>query len=123
LKGVLKINSDNQNSAWQIEGVRSRLDATSVPVQDDSREQQMVALFNLTVPPDRGRSDIDAYLKLAELEELRRNRIGKDHGRLRCDASQTRPPKQASLPSDPGICLSKLDKNQDMAAASDTPTA
>lgn len=40
-----------------------------VPVQDDSREQQMVALFNLTVPADRARSDVDARLKLAELEE------------------------------------------------------
>lgn len=35
-----------------------------MPVQDDSREQQMVALFNLTVPPARGRSDVDAYLRL-----------------------------------------------------------
>jgi hypothetical protein len=41
--------------------------ATHVPVQDDSREQQAVALFNLTVAADRGRSDVDAYLKLAEL--------------------------------------------------------
>ncbi len=40
-----------------------------MPVQDDSREQQMVALFNLTVPRDRGRSDVDAYLKLAERDE------------------------------------------------------
>lgn len=39
-----------------------------MPVQDDSREQQMVALFNLTVPADRGRSDVDAHLKLVELD-------------------------------------------------------
>lgn len=32
-------------------------------VQDDARELQMVALFNLVVPEDRGRSDIDAYLE------------------------------------------------------------
>jgi len=29
--------------------------AHHMPVQDDSREQQMVALFNLTVARDRGR--------------------------------------------------------------------
>jgi len=33
-------------------------------VQDDDREREMVALFNLTVPGDRGRADIDAYLEL-----------------------------------------------------------
>lgn len=38
-------------------------------MQDDAREQQMVALFNLTVPADRGRSDVDAHLNLAELHE------------------------------------------------------
>ena len=32
--------------------------------QDDERERQMVSLFNLTVPADRGRADIDAYLDL-----------------------------------------------------------
>ncbi|BDE15402.1 hypothetical protein Mkiyose1665_33230 [Mycobacterium kiyosense] len=35
-----------------------------VPAQDDARENQMVWMFNLSVPPDRGRSDIDAYLDL-----------------------------------------------------------
>lgn len=35
-----------------------------VPAQDDVRENQMVDLFNLMVPPNRGRSDIDAYLDL-----------------------------------------------------------
>jgi len=33
-------------------------------VQDDVRESQMVQLFNLTVPGDRGRSDIDAHLNI-----------------------------------------------------------
>lgn len=33
-----------------------------MPVQDDVREQQMVNLFNLTVPEDRSRADIDAHL-------------------------------------------------------------
>ncbi len=33
-----------------------------MPVQDDAREQHMVALFNLTVPPDRSRGDTDAQL-------------------------------------------------------------
>jgi hypothetical protein len=35
-----------------------------VPVQDDARERQMIQLFNLTVPEDRGRSDIDAHLTI-----------------------------------------------------------
>jgi len=33
-------------------------------VQDDARENQMVQLFNLTVPEDRSRGDMDAYLHL-----------------------------------------------------------
>jgi len=40
-----------------------------MPVQDDAREQQMVLLFNLSVPEDRQRADIDARLELQELEE------------------------------------------------------
>ncbi|MBS5401135.1 hypothetical protein ESN35_06075 [Bifidobacterium pullorum subsp. gallinarum] len=39
-----------------------------MPVQDDSRENQMIDKFNLTVPPDRGRSDIDAHLKIDGLD-------------------------------------------------------
>lgn len=35
-----------------------------MPVQDDVRENQMVAMFNLTTPPERKRSDIDAHLPL-----------------------------------------------------------
>ncbi|MDR0847512.1 MAG: hypothetical protein LBN10_00480 [Propionibacteriaceae bacterium] len=35
-----------------------------MPVQDDARENQMVQLFNLTVPDNRGRGDIDAYLQI-----------------------------------------------------------
>ncbi len=35
-----------------------------MPVQDDARESQMVQLFNLTVPEDRRRSDIDAHLSV-----------------------------------------------------------
>ena len=35
-----------------------------MPVQDDVRESQMVQLFNLTVPDDRSRADIDAHLNL-----------------------------------------------------------
>ena len=35
-----------------------------MPVQDDVRENQMVQLFNLTVPDDRGRGDIDAHLNI-----------------------------------------------------------
>lgn len=57
-------------AAGQLDGWHRVAQARSVPVQDDSREQQMVALFNLTVPADRGRSDVDAYLKLPELEAL-----------------------------------------------------
>lgn len=40
-----------------------------MPVQDDSREQQMTALFNLVVPPERARADVDAHLKLPELDD------------------------------------------------------
>jgi len=40
-----------------------------MPVQDDAREQQMVLLFNLVVPEDRKRADIDALLELEELEQ------------------------------------------------------
>jgi len=39
-----------------------------MPVQDDAREQQMVDLFNLSVPEDRRRDDIDADLELEELD-------------------------------------------------------
>lgn len=35
-----------------------------MPVQDDARETQMVQLFNLSVPEDRVRSDIDAHLNV-----------------------------------------------------------
>lgn len=35
-----------------------------MPVQDDARENQMIAMFNLTTPPDRKRSDIDAHLSI-----------------------------------------------------------
>jgi hypothetical protein len=35
-----------------------------MPVQDDERENQMIALFNLIVPENRGRSDIDARLDI-----------------------------------------------------------
>lgn len=35
-----------------------------MPVQDDERENSMIQLFNLTVPEDRRRSDIDAHLML-----------------------------------------------------------
>ncbi|MGC4152416.1 MAG: hypothetical protein QM628_04975 [Propionicimonas sp.] len=35
-----------------------------MPVQDDARENQMVQLFNLSVPEGRGRGDIDAYLNI-----------------------------------------------------------
>jgi hypothetical protein len=35
-----------------------------MPVQDDARENQMVWMFNLSVPPDRGRSDVDAFLEM-----------------------------------------------------------
>ena len=33
-----------------------------MPVQDDERENSMIQLFNLTVPADRRRADIDAHL-------------------------------------------------------------
>lgn len=56
--------------AWQLDAPTGHSESDGVPAQDDSREQQMVSLFNLTVPADRGRSDVDAYLKLAELAEL-----------------------------------------------------
>jgi len=39
-----------------------------MPVQDDAREQQMVDLFNLSVPEDRRRDDIDANLDLEEVD-------------------------------------------------------
>ena len=35
-----------------------------MPVQDDQRETQLVHLFNLTVPDNRRRDEIDAYLEL-----------------------------------------------------------
>ena len=35
-----------------------------MPVQDDARESQMIQLFNLTVPEERRRSDIDAHLNI-----------------------------------------------------------
>lgn len=35
-----------------------------MPAQDDKREHEMILLFNLQVPPDRKRADIDAHLKL-----------------------------------------------------------
>lgn len=35
-----------------------------MPVQDDAREIELMRLFNLTVPEDRSRADIDAYLHL-----------------------------------------------------------
>lgn len=40
-----------------------------MPVQDDAREQQMTLLFNLSVPDNRQRADIDARLELEELKE------------------------------------------------------
>lgn len=42
----------------------SRATMSIMPVQDDARESQMVQLFNLTVPDDRRRSDIDAHLNV-----------------------------------------------------------
>lgn len=39
-----------------------------MPAQDDARERQMIDRFNLMVPEDRGRSDIDAYLSIAGLD-------------------------------------------------------
>lgn len=35
-----------------------------MPVQDDVRENEMIQRFNLTVPDDRKRSDIDAHLAM-----------------------------------------------------------
>ncbi|MGO3649985.1 hypothetical protein [Agrococcus casei] len=35
-----------------------------MPVQDDAREREMTQLFNLTVPENRGRSDVDAQLSI-----------------------------------------------------------
>lgn len=40
-----------------------------MPAQDDARERQMIDRFNLVVPDDRGRSDIDAYLQMPEIDE------------------------------------------------------
>lgn len=40
-----------------------------MPVQDDERERQMVDLFNLTVPKERRRADVDALLELDERAE------------------------------------------------------
>ncbi|MBM6980869.1 MAG: hypothetical protein I3I97_01250 [Bifidobacterium thermophilum] len=39
-----------------------------MPIQDDSREIQMIDRFNLVVPPDRRRGDIDAHLKINGLD-------------------------------------------------------
>lgn len=39
-----------------------------MPAQDDQREREMILLFNLFVPADRMRSDVDAYLKLDEVD-------------------------------------------------------
>ena len=44
-------------------------DAWDMPVQDDARENQMVDLFNLSVPVERKRADVDALLELEELAE------------------------------------------------------
>jgi hypothetical protein len=44
-------------------------EAEDMPIQDDERERQMVMLFNLTVPEDRGRSDVDAYLELDDASD------------------------------------------------------
>lgn len=38
-----------------------------MPIQDDSREKQMIDRFNLEVPENRRRADIDAYLQLGDL--------------------------------------------------------
>jgi hypothetical protein len=40
-----------------------------MPAQDDAREQQMLNLFNLTVPPDRTRGGLDAILELDDGSE------------------------------------------------------
>lgn len=42
--------------------------ADAMPAQDDVRERQMIDRFNLVVPDDRGRSDIDAYLPMPALD-------------------------------------------------------
>jgi hypothetical protein len=42
--------------------------ALPVPVQDDVRELEMLRLFNLHVPKDRRRSDVDAHLRVDGLE-------------------------------------------------------
>lgn len=39
-----------------------------MPVQDDARENEMIQRFNLTVPDDRKRSDIDAHLAMGGSE-------------------------------------------------------
>lgn len=44
-------------------------EAEGMPVQDDERERQMVLLFNLTVPEDRRRADVDALLELDKRAE------------------------------------------------------
>ena len=41
---------------------------TLMPAQDDAREQQMLNLFNLTLPPDRTRGGLDAVLELDDAE-------------------------------------------------------
>ena len=43
---------------------QSLCQTAAMPVQDDVRENQMIQLFNLTVPLDRSRADIDAHLAL-----------------------------------------------------------
>ncbi|MDZ5622051.1 hypothetical protein SFC88_14485 [Nocardioides sp. HM23] len=40
-----------------------------MPAQDDARERQMIDRFNLIVPEGRGRSDVDAYLRMADIDE------------------------------------------------------
>jgi hypothetical protein len=41
-----------------------------VAVQDDERERQLIQLFNLTVPPERKRGDLDASLELDDGTEI-----------------------------------------------------
>lgn len=41
-----------------------------MPAQDDAREQQMIDLFNLTVPPDRTRGGLDALLILDGIDPI-----------------------------------------------------
>lgn len=55
-------------AAWQLASCNASGEPGLMPVQDDSREQQMIALFNLIVPPERARADVDAHLKLPELD-------------------------------------------------------